>query len=60
LVPAGISGTDRLSRLGPLRVVFGAPVGVADLAGRPLPEAAQVATDRLRDAIVRLEREAVG
>lgn len=59
LVPAGISGTNRLSRLGPLRVAFGAAVGVGDLAGRPLPEAAQVATDRLRDAILRLEREAV-
>jgi 1-acyl-sn-glycerol-3-phosphate acyltransferase len=58
LLPAGIAGTDRLSRLGPLRVVFGAPVDVADLVDLPLPQAAQAATDRLRDAISSLEREA--
>ena len=33
LVPAGISGTDRLGRLGPLRVAYGPPVETADLAG---------------------------
>ena len=58
LVPAGIAGTDRLARLGPLRVAYGVPVDLSDLAGRPLPEAAQIATDRLRDAVERLEREA--
>lgn len=58
LVPAGIAGTDRLARLGPLRVAYGVPVDLADLAGKPLAEAAQIATDRLRDAIERLEREA--
>ena|SRR5215218_2996712 len=30
LVPAAISGTDRLSRLGPFRVVYGEPVEVGD------------------------------
>ena len=30
LVPAAIKGTDRLSRLGPLRVAYGAPVEVSD------------------------------
>ena len=58
LVPAGIVGTDRLSRLGPLRVKFGAPLDLSDLDGTLLPEAAQIATDRLRDAITRLEGEA--
>jgi 1-acyl-sn-glycerol-3-phosphate acyltransferase len=55
LVPAGITGTDRLGRLGPLRVAYGPPVETADLAGRDVAEAAQVATDRLREAIEALE-----
>ena len=33
LVPAAISGTDRLSRLGPLRVAYGEPIDVSDLGG---------------------------
>ena len=48
LVPAAISGTDRLARLGPLRVAFGEPVAVDGLD----PAAA---TDRLMDEIHRLE-----
>ena len=56
LVPAGISGTERLSRLGPLRVAYGAPVDVDDLHGLPIDERAQMATDRLEEAIGRLER----
>jgi 1-acyl-sn-glycerol-3-phosphate acyltransferase len=56
LVPAGISGTERLARLGPLRVAYGAPISTDDLAGMPLGEAARVATERLRDAITELER----
>jgi 1-acyl-sn-glycerol-3-phosphate acyltransferase len=47
LVPAAIAGTDRLSRLGPLRVAYGTPVA---LDGGP-----DEATDRLRDAIELLE-----
>src|SRR5213596_1481518 len=31
LVPAAIAGTDRLSRLGPLRVAYGEPIDVSDL-----------------------------
>jgi 1-acyl-sn-glycerol-3-phosphate acyltransferase len=31
LVPAGISGTERLSRLGPLRVAYGPPIDTGDL-----------------------------
>ena len=55
LVPAGIVGTDRLARLGPLRVAYGAPIALADLSGLPQVEAADVATERLREAIEALE-----
>ena len=47
LVPAAISGTDRISRLGPFRVVYGEPLEV----GEDLREA----TDRLMAAIDSLE-----
>jgi 1-acyl-sn-glycerol-3-phosphate acyltransferase len=47
LVPAGIYGTNRLNRLGPLRVRYGAPVEVTD----DLDET----TARLMDAIRALE-----
>jgi 1-acyl-sn-glycerol-3-phosphate acyltransferase len=47
LVPAAIAGTDRLSRLGPLRVAYGEPIDVSDLNGTDTKTAAQVATDRL-------------
>jgi 1-acyl-sn-glycerol-3-phosphate acyltransferase len=56
LVPAGISGTERLARLGPLRVAYGTPIATDDLVDLPDGEAARVVTDRLRDAIVELER----
>ena len=59
LVPAGIAGTERLSRLGPLRVAYGPPIETGDLEALEEAEAAQVATDRLREAITTLER-AVG
>jgi 1-acyl-sn-glycerol-3-phosphate acyltransferase len=49
LVPAGIVGTDRLGRLGQLRVAYGPPIPVDDLAGRE--DAPQVATERLMAAI---------
>jgi 1-acyl-sn-glycerol-3-phosphate acyltransferase len=55
LVPAAIAGTDRLSRLGPLRVAYGAPVEMDDLLGRDRAEGSRVATDRLREAIQTLE-----
>jgi hypothetical protein len=48
-------GTDRLARLGPLRVRYGAPLDLSDLEGLPLAEAARVATERLRDRIAELE-----
>lgn len=55
LVPAAIAGTQRLARLGPLRVAYGAPVDVGDLAGRPVGDAARVATERLEGAVTELE-----
>jgi len=55
LVPAGIAGTDRLAKLGTLRVRYGPPVELADLGDHALPESAQIATDRLRGAIAELE-----
>jgi 1-acyl-sn-glycerol-3-phosphate acyltransferase len=56
LVPAGIVGTDRLGRLAQLRVAFGPPVPLGDLAGRE--DAPQVATERLMAAIDELETSA--
>ncbi len=56
LVPAAISGTDRLARLGPLRVAYGPPVPLDDLRASDPREAAQEATDRLMAAIRELER----
>ena len=58
LVPAGIAGTDRLSRLGPVRVAYGAPVDLSDLEQMPPARAAVVATDRLRLSIGKLEKAA--
>jgi 1-acyl-sn-glycerol-3-phosphate acyltransferase len=57
LVPAGIAGTDRLARLGPLRVAYGPPIDVEDLAELPTANAARVATDRLVEAVRELERQ---
>jgi 1-acyl-sn-glycerol-3-phosphate acyltransferase len=56
LVPAAIAGTDRLSRLAKLRVAYGAPLALDDVRALPRPEAAEVATARLRQAIETLER----
>jgi 1-acyl-sn-glycerol-3-phosphate acyltransferase len=56
LIPAAIKGTDNLRRLGPLRVTYGAPLRLDDLAGVDDREAAQEATDRLMAEIERLER----
>jgi 1-acyl-sn-glycerol-3-phosphate acyltransferase len=51
LVPAAIGGTDRLSRLGPLRVAYGEPIDVSDLDGMDAKRAAAIATERLMKAI---------
>jgi 1-acyl-sn-glycerol-3-phosphate acyltransferase len=47
LVPAAIGGTDRLLRLGPLRVAYGPPLDLSDLEGQETKAAAKVATERL-------------
>jgi 1-acyl-sn-glycerol-3-phosphate acyltransferase len=57
LVPVALSGTDRLSRLGPLRVRYGPPIPVDDLNGLDSSTAAKEATDRLMAEIERLRRE---
>jgi 1-acyl-sn-glycerol-3-phosphate acyltransferase len=51
LVPAAITGTDRLSRLGPLRVAYGPPLDLSDLEGVDPKTASLTATTRLMDAI---------
>jgi 1-acyl-sn-glycerol-3-phosphate acyltransferase len=55
LVPAAISGTDRLTRLAPLRVVYGRPIPLDDLGGTEIKLASREATDRLMAEIGRLE-----
>jgi 1-acyl-sn-glycerol-3-phosphate acyltransferase len=55
LIPAGIKGTDRLRKLGPLRVAYGAPVPLDDLRAQDPRDAAQEATERLMEEIARLE-----
>jgi 1-acyl-sn-glycerol-3-phosphate acyltransferase len=57
LVPAAIKGTDRLSRLAPLRVRYGEPVRTDDLRDLEPYEAAKVATDRLMERIRALEAD---
>src|SRR6266511_3338713 len=55
LVPAAIVGTDRLSRLGPLRVAYGAPIPLGDLDGRDVGTASELATERLMERIKEIE-----
>ena len=55
LVPAGIVGTAELSRLAKLKVVFGEPIELEDLAGMSADDAAHAATDRLSARITELE-----
>jgi 1-acyl-sn-glycerol-3-phosphate acyltransferase len=55
LVPAAIKGTDKLLRLGKLRVAYGVPVEIDDLRGREIAEAVQEATARLMARIEALE-----
>jgi 1-acyl-sn-glycerol-3-phosphate acyltransferase len=56
LVPAAVSGTDRLLRLGPLRVAYGPPIEIDDLRGSSdHKHASQEATDRLMARIAELE-----
>jgi 1-acyl-sn-glycerol-3-phosphate acyltransferase len=55
LLPAAIAGTDRLARLGPLRVRYGDPIGLDDLSEFPPAHAARTGTERLRTAVLALE-----
>jgi 1-acyl-sn-glycerol-3-phosphate acyltransferase len=55
LIPAAIAGTDRIRRLGPLRVLYGPAVELDDLRGLEPRKAARVGTDRLMTAIGELE-----
>jgi 1-acyl-sn-glycerol-3-phosphate acyltransferase len=55
LVPAAIKGTERLTRLGPLRVAYGKPLPLDDLRGVETGSAARQATQRLMGAIAELE-----
>jgi 1-acyl-sn-glycerol-3-phosphate acyltransferase len=55
LVPAAIKGTDRLSRLGPLRVAYGRPIPLDDLREQEVSLAAREATERLMAEIRELE-----
>jgi 1-acyl-sn-glycerol-3-phosphate acyltransferase len=54
LVPAAISGTDRLTRLGPLRVAYGPPLDLSDLRGND-KNGYRIATERLMEAIEKLK-----
>ena len=51
LVPAAIGGTDRLRRLGPLRVAYGEPIELSDLEELDVKEASSIATERLMESI---------
>jgi 1-acyl-sn-glycerol-3-phosphate acyltransferase len=55
LVPAAVKGTDKLTRLGAIRVAYGPPVDIDDLRDRDLGEAAREATARLMERILELE-----
>ena len=55
LVPAAVKGTDRLLRLGKLKVAYGKPVDIDDLRGGDAREAAHTATERLMERIYELE-----
>ncbi|HEX3237770.1 MAG TPA: lysophospholipid acyltransferase family protein [Gaiellaceae bacterium] len=56
LVPAAVAGTDRLLRLGPLRVAYGTPIDLDDLReSGDMRHTSQEATERLMASIVELE-----
>jgi 1-acyl-sn-glycerol-3-phosphate acyltransferase len=57
LVPAAIAGSDRLAKLGPLRVRYGEPIPLDDLHDRDASSAAREATDRLMVEIDRLGQD---
>ena len=57
LIPAALRGMDRLSRLGPLQLCFGAAIPLDDLKDLDSRAAADEATRRLWAEIERLEAE---
>jgi 1-acyl-sn-glycerol-3-phosphate acyltransferase len=60
LVPAAITGTDALARLGRVSVLYGEPVRTDDLADLDPGEAARLATSRLMERIAALEESLKG
>ena len=54
LVPAAIAGTDRLTRLEPLRVAYGEPLDLSSLDGLDQKRAAEAATELLMARIEEL------
>lgn len=54
LVPAALQGTDRLAKVPRLKVAYGPPIPLDDLAGELPREAAEIATERLMAEIARL------
>ncbi len=55
LVPAAVAGTESLRQLARLKVAYGPPIPLDDLAGAEPEHAAAVATARLRVAVEELE-----
>jgi 1-acyl-sn-glycerol-3-phosphate acyltransferase len=56
LIPAAVAGTDRLLRLGPIRIVYGPPIEMDDLrVSDDLRSSSQEATERLMARIAELE-----
>ena len=51
LVPAAIAGTDRLRRLGPLRVRYGTPIDVKGLDAREATEQLMAEIERLGEGL---------
>jgi 1-acyl-sn-glycerol-3-phosphate acyltransferase len=58
LVPAAITGTDRLTRLGRLGVSYGEPIDLSDLQGLDVKAASAEATERLMAKIDELKAAA--
>lgn len=56
LIPAAVAGTDRLLRLGPIRIAYGPPIEMDDLrVSDDLRSSSQEATERLMARIAELE-----
>ena len=51
-----VLAANHWSSFDPLRVAYGAPIQVDDLADLPGGEAARIATDRLAEAVTALEQ----